>query len=293
MAAERLFLGVDGGGTRCRARLCTADGTLLGQGSGGPANIRLGMETAWTSITQAVDAALFAAELDRQTLTRVTAGLGLAGVTNEATAIATQAACPLPLANLQVAGDTHIACMGAFGGDDGAILIAGTGSAGYALIKGVGITIGGWGFEVSDDGSGAAIGRESIRATLRAHDGMGPRSAFTDQVIERLGGTPHAIVTWVGTARPTDYAALAPLTLMAARSGDPVAASIIALAASHLADHVRRLMALGAPALCLSGGVGEAIRDWLPPWATARLTIPVGDAMDGAILMARHTIGQA
>ena len=37
-----LFIGVDAGGTRCRARLVDQAGTVLGEGQGGPANIRLG-----------------------------------------------------------------------------------------------------------------------------------------------------------------------------------------------------------------------------------------------------------
>ena len=38
-----LFLGVDGGGTGCRARVETADGRVLGQGLAGPATLRLGV----------------------------------------------------------------------------------------------------------------------------------------------------------------------------------------------------------------------------------------------------------
>ena len=38
-----LFLGVDGGGTRCRARLTEVDGRMLGEGIAGSANIRLGL----------------------------------------------------------------------------------------------------------------------------------------------------------------------------------------------------------------------------------------------------------
>ncbi|MFD1331301.1 N-acetylglucosamine kinase, partial [Methylopila musalis] len=39
MSSERsaLFLGVDGGGTRCRARLADAGGRVLGEGLSGPA----------------------------------------------------------------------------------------------------------------------------------------------------------------------------------------------------------------------------------------------------------------
>ncbi|MEI9418371.1 BadF/BadG/BcrA/BcrD ATPase family protein, partial [Mesorhizobium sp. Cs1321R2N1] len=52
------FLGVDGGGTGCRARLEDAQGMVLGQGLSGPATTRLGIEAAWGSIAKAYGAAI-------------------------------------------------------------------------------------------------------------------------------------------------------------------------------------------------------------------------------------------
>ena len=34
-----LFLGIDGGGTGCRAAVCDGAGRILGEGRGGPSNI--------------------------------------------------------------------------------------------------------------------------------------------------------------------------------------------------------------------------------------------------------------
>ncbi|TIT28386.1 MAG: N-acetylglucosamine kinase, partial [Mesorhizobium sp.] len=45
------FLGVDGGGTGCRARIEDEAGTVLGQGLSGPATTRLGIEPAWSSVS--------------------------------------------------------------------------------------------------------------------------------------------------------------------------------------------------------------------------------------------------
>ena len=52
------FLGIDGGGTGCRARIEDAEGTVLGQGLSGPATTRLGIAEAWASIARAFDAAI-------------------------------------------------------------------------------------------------------------------------------------------------------------------------------------------------------------------------------------------
>jgi len=42
-----LFIGVDGGGTGCRARIEDASGSLLGTGIAGPAAIRIGIDDGW------------------------------------------------------------------------------------------------------------------------------------------------------------------------------------------------------------------------------------------------------
>jgi glucosamine kinase len=281
-----LFLGVDGGGSGCRVRLVDETGQELGSGIGGATNIRLGLEPAWASILGALDQALTTAGLDSAALPRIHAGLGLAGITGPADIERVREAGP-GFASITLSTDAHIACLGACDGQDGAIVIIGTGSVGYAIIRGAPHSIGGWGFEVSDQGSGADIGREAVRAALLAYDGLGPASDFTAGVMKRLGGHPRQAVAWANTARPRDYAEFARDTLGAARLGDPIAAAILERAVGHAALFIRRLRALGAARICLMGGLGPALEAWLPPWAQAVLAKPQGDAVAGAILMAR------
>ena len=51
------YLGIDGGGTRCRARIEDENGSVLGAASSGPATTRIGFEKAWRSIMEATEAA--------------------------------------------------------------------------------------------------------------------------------------------------------------------------------------------------------------------------------------------
>lgn len=280
------LLGIDGGGTRCRARLTEAGGQVLGEGLGGPANIRLGLATAWTGILQAVDAALATAGLDRSILDRTRIGLGLAGIVTEADGVATAQAAPLRFAAVAAVSDAHAACLGATGGADGAILITGTGSQGFALVGGVAHAIGGYGFPASDQGSGAWMGREAVRAALLAHDGLAPRGPLAHAVLDRLGGGPDEIVPWSFAAKPADYAALAPLVLE--HAADPAADAILRRAADDLAAMVRRLVELGAPTVSLVGGLAGPLLPWLPDDVRPSLAPPRGDAMDGALILARR-----
>ncbi|MGQ3047122.1 MAG: BadF/BadG/BcrA/BcrD ATPase family protein [Niveispirillum sp.] len=285
-----LFLGIDGGGTRCRARLADAGGRTLGEGVGGAANIRLGLDVAWGAIMEAVDTALAQAGLGRKVLSNTYIGLGLAGITNAADQQRVADSAPVRFAGILSDTDAYTACLGAHAGADGGILISGTGSAAQIIINGVGRGIGGWGFEVSDLGSGASMGRDAVRAALLGYDGMGPQTDLTRAVMAALGGDPPSVVAWVGTARPGDYGTLAPLVLDHARKGDVVAERLVREQADYLVMHIRRLLQLGAPAICLMGGLGPVLLDWMAPWVRDVLTEPKGDAMAGGVLLAMQAV---
>jgi hypothetical protein len=74
------YLGIDGGGTRCRARIEDENGRLLGEASSGPATTRIGVERAWRSVMEASEAAAAQAGLKREDFSRMHAGIGLAGL---------------------------------------------------------------------------------------------------------------------------------------------------------------------------------------------------------------------
>jgi len=285
---DSLFLGIDGGGTKCRARLRDAAGNLLGEGSGGPSNIRLDPDLVWNAILTACRAALDEAGLGVADLGRIHAGMGAAGA-GQSSAVERLMARSHPFASFAIDTDAHTAWLGAFGGRDGAIIIVGTGSCGYGVVAGERRYVGGWGYEISDEGSGAAIGREALRRTIWAYDGRIPQSALSQAILTEFGHSPEAIVDWVGKARPADYARYAPVVLQHALRRDPLGLDLIADAAHQMAQIATRLLDLGAPALCLFGGLAEPLRSWLPPPLQQVIVPPEADALDGAILLARQT----
>jgi glucosamine kinase len=284
--SDALFLGIDGGGTQCRARIRDAAGRLRGEGKGGPANIRLGATTAMQSILAAAREALAGAGLDETDLGRLHAGLGLAGAA-QTSARERMAAEPHPFASVAIDTDAYAAWLGATQGTDGAILIIGTGSCGFAVVGGERHSVGGWGAVVSDGGSGAVIGREAIRRAVLAFDGLAEASPLTDALLADFGGNPEPIVDWADQAKPADFGRFTPLILAHAEHGDAVAGAIIREAAEAIEAIACRLLALGAPTIALIGGLAEPLRPWLSAAVQAHLVAPAADALDGAILMAR------
>ena len=147
------FLGIDGGGSRCRARIRDQNGALLAEAIGGSSNIYQDFENALCNITATAADAAKQAGLNTSDLH---AGLGLAGLVTSKSAEPIMAA-QLPFASVTADNDAYAACLGAFGGRDGGIVIAGTGSIGFALIGDQRHMIGGWGFALGDHGSGACF----------------------------------------------------------------------------------------------------------------------------------------
>ncbi len=286
MSRPSYLLGVDGGGTKSRARLRALDGTLLGEGLAGPGNIRLGMTAAWDQILAAADAALGEAGLDRSVFPQTSIGLGLAGIVDTESARAAVAHGPR-FAAASAVSDAQVACIGAFDGGDGAILISGTGCAGHVSVGARQIAVSGWGLHVGDHASAAGLGRAAVIRALEAWDGLGDESALTSAVLQELGGTRAAIVDWTGDALPRDYGALARIVMAHSDAGDAVALDLVRDCATSLERVIQQLIRLGAPHVCLMGGMADRIGPWLGPWALGVLRPALHDAVEGALILAR------
>jgi glucosamine kinase len=280
------LIGVDGGGTGTRVRLArfSPHGAVeLAQGTSGPSGLGLGIARAWASVQDAVGQAFAAAGIEPPSLDRMAIGLGLAGVHNGQWAQAFVDADP-GYAALRLETDAFSTLLGAHGGNPGAIVAIGTGSVGEVLLPdGTRREVGGWGFPAGDEASGGWIGLAAINHIEQVLDGRRPGSAFADAVVDACGGNRAAIQVWLGQATQTTYASLAPLVLQ--HADDPAARTILTKAGEEAAAIARALDPDGRLPLALCGGLGSALRDWLPPALAARARAPEGDSARGALRM--------
>jgi glucosamine kinase len=279
------YLGIDAGGTRTTARLVSDSGETLGTGEGGPANTRIGVGNAIIEVEKAYMQAIVAAGLSETEVGSIRAGLGIAGL-NRRGALEGLQAHNFPFASIAFASDAAIACMGAHAGEDGGVVIVGTGSIGFARVAGNAVIVGGYGFPISDEGSGADLGLRAIQQSLWARDRRIPHSAMTREILERFSDSAGEIVTWMDSATATDYAVFSPLVMEHACRGDAVAEPIVQDAARSVDRLIRVLFERGAPHCCLMGGLSEVLHDWLAAGLRKRLRKPLGNALDGALLLA-------
>ena len=283
-----LFLGVDGGGSRCRARLATAEGARLGEGASGPATMRLGIDAALASIMDATRQALAQAGLDESALARTYAGIGLAG-TGHAGARAALEAWRHPFAGAWFEGDGYLALLGAFGGGAGGVVIVGTGSIAVTHLGGKTVRIGGYGFPVSDEGGGASLGLAALQRTLRSWDGRAAANEFSRDMLARFAD-PSTLAGWMATATATDYATFAPIVVKHAEAGDSDARELMNQAGARIAELAQALFMLGVRRVALSGGLAEHVAPYLPREVRDRLSAPKSDAMAGGILLAKKRL---
>ncbi len=278
-----VFVGVDGGGSGCRVRVCDAHGVAKGSSVGGAANVYLDFDAALGTIRGCVEAAL--AQAGKPVGAKVHLGLGLAGASLPGLADrVVNALADIGLAHVRPDGE--VACIGAHDGQDGGLVVAGTGSAGFLRLGGRTTIVGGRGFIMGDDGSGARLGLDAWKRALRAHDGFEPHGALTRALMKEHGDDGAFVVDWGRTARSVDFARYVPMVLFYAETSDPLALDLVAASIRSLAELGAVLVRSGAPRLCLVGGLSGPFRPYLPDAFRETLSDPLRDALDGALLLA-------
>jgi glucosamine kinase len=286
------YLGVDAGGTASKSRLTDESGTILGSGRAGPANTRIGIEALHETLVDVCAQATTAAGLSADEIATIRCGMGIAGINRMGMKPRIQA-LSFPFANVQFSSDAMIANLGAHSGGDGAILILGTGSVGLIKRGEDSFSIGGYGFPISDEGSGAALGLSAIRHALRALDGRTRPTPLSQAITKEFDHAIPRFIAWMDDAAPGDYARFAPLVMDYADNGDDIALSIVRDAALHVERFIETIIARGAPRCVVMGGLAERMKPWLRSRIVTQLQEPLGDALDGALILAGRPIAFA
>lgn len=323
----KLYLGVDGGGTNCRIRLADEKlNTLAETTIRDPSNLQIEAgDAAYANVLKGIDRVLEKAGLDRSALRQTYAAFCMAGGRSESARDAF-AARAWDVAGLRVYDDIDAAHAGALGGEEGAVIIAGTGSAALAIVDGQRHQCGGWGFHLGDQMSGAILGRELLRRAYEAREGLVPGSALTEAALAKLGGNLQEIMDWsfpqkavvardearaaevehfevgvkpyragdteytefvIGRA-PTDFGSFSHLIFEYHEKGDPVARELMDMQLGYVDNYVRWFKARGARRMAPTGGVSDGMYHLLVERYGDFIVRPQGDNLSGAVILARQ-----
>ncbi len=132
-----------------------------------------------------------------------------------------------------------------------------------------------------------------MRRTLWAYDGRIAWTGLLRSLFAKFQSDPHAIVRWLTSALPRDFGTFAPTIVAHASAHDPIAVELLRLAAGHVDVLAARLVAFGAERLSLVGGLAASIEPWLADATRHHLVPPLGDAVDGALQLARDAANTA
>ena len=273
----QLFLGVDGGGTGCRVALANAAGQVLARAEAGPANIFSNPDLALKNILAAATEAVLQATGSTNGLANLRAGLGLAGA--NASGASDWLAAHLPFAASRIETDALTTAKGALGSSDGIVAALGTGSVFAIQQAGQVRQIGGWGFWLGDEGSGAVLGRSLLSRALRARDGVHEMTPLLQSVLDHFE-TPDRLVAFSLSAKPAEYARWAPGLF---QTNDPAAQIILQSATAEVEVTIAALQPATALPVTFIGGLGPAYASRIRRWPQAPAK---GTALDGAIMLA-------
>ncbi len=279
------YVGIDGGGTSCRARIRDEQGNFIGEAKSGSANIMLGAEIAMESILDSITQAAQQGGLSEKQFAQMHVGLALAGAEHKSSWQKFMALSH-PFASIVLNTDAYGACVGAHNGDDGAIMIAGTGSCGIYLQGSEQHVVGGREFPISDQGGGAVMGLRLIQQVLLAEDGIGEKTPLAEHVMAHFDNDVDQIVEWSKNALPRDYGQFSPAIFKHAERGDSLAITMLKQTAADVEMFLVALNRKGATRICLMGSIAERIKAWLSPPVQNWVVTPQFDAIEGALMFA-------
>ncbi|MCK4258797.1 MAG: hypothetical protein KAX49_07450 [Halanaerobiales bacterium] len=306
----RYLLGVDGGGTRTRAILAEVDlleetGVMKGWGISGPSNFHsVGVEKAVDHIVESIQIVLKKAKCERIVPDQLVLGLAGVGRPNDHAQMWTVLEKRLgsKVKEMTLTTDAHIALMGAVGGEDGVVVIAGTGAIALGIKKNRLERAGGWGYLLDDRGSGYDLGRQAITAALRSFDGRGVKTILLEQIcshfkVENI--TDLIAPIYHGELNRARIGELIPLIVEIAKAGDLVAQDILIDGGSELAKTAiavaERLEFAGRFRVAGTGGILSHKLDYVYPtfvkemihrFPDMEIIDPIMEPVYGALVMA-------
>jgi glucosamine kinase len=292
---KELIIGVDGGGTRSRILIIdSVTQEVVGRAESGPANINTSVEESWNSILHGIENILkekLESIAKKKFNLSLVAGLAGTEITNACEEFL-QYKYNTHFNEVTLLSDAHIACLGAFAGQDGSILSFGTGTFGYQIYQGnLSKKIVGWGFPHSDEASGAWIGMEAIRLLLKAQDKRIETSPFLDFLFRKYENNLDKLVLLANQKKPNWFAENAGHIIEFYKNngkGDPHLDSLMARATQEIIEMINALDATpnGNLPICFSGGLAPFLLDWLPQDIQQRIVKSKLSPEEGAVFYA-------
>lgn len=213
------YIGVDGGGTKTLFSLYDKQGNLLKQHTEGTSHY---MQVGYEGVTEVLKNGISA--ITENLNEEVVVGFGLAGYGREILVrqnIEEAVKKAIPNYRYVLKNDAQIALKGALGGEDGILVIAGTGSIAMSSFDGVDDRCGGWGYAIGDEGSAYWIAKKIILEFSKQSDGRAQKTALYHLLKEETGIVEDAdLISYVIKTLGNRREEIAKLAIVCAKGAD-------------------------------------------------------------------------
>jgi len=280
------ILGIDGGATKTIAQLVHIESNEIWRELSGPSSLSNDFQGAVETLEAICVALCLKANCN---LDNIVAVFGLAGAGNETLAGNIAQIFTDRLYGLEVCTDAKTSVYGANNGLPVAVVALGTGSVGMRLEPlGKNTLTGGWGFLLGDEGGGAKLGLHAIQATLAEIQDLGHcQSPLAVCIVDKVGLTRTAILTWIAQAKPIDFARHAPL-VFEHYHGCQMAKSVLQGHLKSVEELITNTRAKTNLPVALLGSLAGPTYELLSDTTQQIIIKAGGNALDGACLLARE-----
>jgi|WetSurMetagenome_2_1015567.scaffolds.fasta_scaffold12238_6 N-acetylglucosamine kinase-like BadF-type ATPase len=261
MINNNFFVGIDSGGTKSEILIADDCNILSHNKSCKALHYSLhGQDKIINHIKNIIIASLKEKKLNLKNCKGIC--IGLAGVREKKDKIEIEKLLKrlIEFKNIIVESDADIALHGAFKGNNGLILICGTGSILYGYVDGIFYRIGGWGRTIGDYGSGYEIGKYAIKHLVSEYD-KNKKLSNISRIIEKKFSFNRTNILNKIYQNNFDVQHIAPVVLEQANKKDKNAIDIIDKAVDDLLCHFETFFAVSGLRnkidLALSGSIIE------------------------------------
>ena len=264
---NKVYAGIDGGGTKTAISILDSDGKLLYRNTGGPSSLTNGseFENATVSVLREAFAALREIYKTKIVFSVVA---GYAGTNTEDYTLRFSNAFKkaslgydIEPGSFKIISDAHLALDVYFQAGPGLLLVSGTGSICYGKNENGDVFYsGGFGYLIDDAGSGFWFGKQAVKAALLSGQGTGKKTILEEMTRShfKISKTEELISEIYCPDHRTLISSASRLVFDAAEKGCAISQSIIeegALALSELALQCNRLIGNSSSCVVLHGSV--------------------------------------
>lgn len=181
-----MIIGIDGGGTKTKFTLFTEDGDEVRSKVLSTCHV---LQVSKEEMKHVLMDGVMSVLNDECPLKDVVicAGMGAYGQNESITKEIDDVFVELfPDNKVKLYNDGEIAVAGSLAGQEGAVIISGTGSIGFKLENGKFSSCGGWGYVLGDEGSAYWLGKLALSTFCKMSDGRMERSVLYDKIKEHF-----------------------------------------------------------------------------------------------------------